>query len=115
MIENLLGILYLFAGTLFLLERKFPAHPLNPQSRWYIRAASINVLQLMIFFVVDTALSKWHGGFSLFNANESFSPFAGAFLAYFIFTFIVYWWHRLRHISPFFWKYFHQLHHSPNT
>jgi sterol desaturase/sphingolipid hydroxylase (fatty acid hydroxylase superfamily) len=113
MIEHALPILYLLAGVLFMLERFHPAHPLKPQTHWYIRAAFINILQLSIFFVVDTALNKWHGGFSLFNVSESLSPLTGAFLAYFIFTFMVYWWHRLRHSSQFFWKYFHQLHHSP--
>lgn len=50
---------------------------------------------------------------SLFNLSEGVHPLVGAFLAYFIFTFAVYWWHRARHASDFLWKTFHQLHHSP--
>jgi hypothetical protein len=34
-------------------------------------------------------------------------------LAYFIATFVFYWWHRARHESDFLWRVFHQIHHSP--
>jgi sterol desaturase/sphingolipid hydroxylase (fatty acid hydroxylase superfamily) len=34
-------------------------------------------------------------------------------VAYVIFTFVVYWWHRVRHASPLIWRIFHQFHHSP--
>ena len=34
------------------------------------------------------------------------------FIAWFVGTFVFYWWHRLRHADGF-WHVFHQLHHSP--
>jgi sterol desaturase/sphingolipid hydroxylase (fatty acid hydroxylase superfamily) len=40
-------------------------------------------------------------------------PAAGGAIAYFIATFIFYWWHRLRHENDFLWLAFHQIHHSP--
>jgi sterol desaturase/sphingolipid hydroxylase (fatty acid hydroxylase superfamily) len=34
-------------------------------------------------------------------------------VAYFVATFIFYWWHRWRHTVDFLWQYFHQIRHSP--
>ena len=34
-------------------------------------------------------------------------------VAYFIATFVFYWWHRSRHEVQFLWRGFHQIHHSP--
>jgi sterol desaturase/sphingolipid hydroxylase (fatty acid hydroxylase superfamily) len=33
-------------------------------------------------------------------------------VGYLVMSFVNYWWHRLRHKSDFFWRWFHQLHHS---
>ncbi len=38
---------------------------------------------------------------------------AGAILGYVVITFIYYWWHRWRHEVHGLWRWFHQLHHSP--
>ena len=38
---------------------------------------------------------------------------AGGLIAYFIATFVFYWWHRLRHESRLVLALFHQIHHSP--
>ena len=35
------------------------------------------------------------------------------FTAWFVGTFVFYWWHRLRHHSNLCWLIFHQIHHSP--
>jgi sterol desaturase/sphingolipid hydroxylase (fatty acid hydroxylase superfamily) len=40
------------------------------------------------------------------------SPSTGGFLAYFVGTFVFYWWHRWRHRIDFLWLGF-QIHHSP--
>ena len=37
----------------------------------------------------------------------------GAIVGYLAITFVYYWWHRWRHESPFLWRWFHQVHHSP--
>ena len=34
-------------------------------------------------------------------------------IAYFIATFVFYWWHRWRHKIDYLWTHFHQIHHSP--
>ena len=37
----------------------------------------------------------------------------GAVVGYLTITFFFYWWHRWRHESDFLWRWFHQVHHSP--
>ena len=34
-------------------------------------------------------------------------------IAYFIATFVFYWWHRWRHKIDYLWTHLHQIHHSP--
>ncbi len=82
MITHALPILYVLASILFVIERLYPAHPLKPQTHWYIRAILINALQLFVFFVVDKVLNQWYSVFSLFNVSDSLSPFTGAFYLY---------------------------------
>jgi sterol desaturase/sphingolipid hydroxylase (fatty acid hydroxylase superfamily) len=111
--ELALPIMLLLGGCLIVLEHRYPAHPLEPERRWYIRAAIINAVQLLVFVGVDAAWARWAGAASLFALESKVSPVVGALLAYFIFTFVIYWWHRLRHGSDLIWRVFHQFHHSP--
>ena len=111
--ELALPILYLFAAVLFAWEHLYPAHPIEVQYQWYFRAIAVNTLQLFVFFVVDAFWMGWSEEFSLFHLSNTWPPVAGALLAYLIFTFVIYWWHRLRHSSDLIWRYFHQFHHSP--
>lgn len=127
MLEVSLFILYGSAFALFLCERARPAHASDKSQKarrqWYVRALIINAINLTVFFVIDIGMS-WcavngylTGGSILqlmgFELHLQSSPVKAAFLAYFIFTFVVYWWHRARHSNKFLWRWFHQLHHSP--
>ncbi|MFO7603801.1 MAG: sterol desaturase family protein [Gammaproteobacteria bacterium] len=112
MTEFALPMVYLSAAILFLGEHLFPAHKTKPQLTWYIRSVSINSVNLLVFFLMAMLMESAQLP-SLFHIGEGLPPLAGAFVAYVIFTFVVYWWHRLRHHSAFFWRTFHQLHHSP--
>ena len=38
---------------------------------------------------------------------------AAGLAAYFVATFVFYWWHRWRHEVDWLWRHFHQIHHSP--
>ncbi len=49
---------------------------------------------------------------SLFHLSDHLNDFPAAAIAYFVSTFVYYWWHRFRHESRFFWRVCHQLHHS---
>lgn len=122
-----LALLYSAALILFLIERWAPAHRDNNTSaerrNWYQRALLINSSNMAVFYAVDTGLSLLQTNEVIVNRGllEAVgiqlelqnAPFATALLAYVIFTFVVYWWHRLRHSNSFCWRWFHQLHHSP--
>jgi sterol desaturase/sphingolipid hydroxylase (fatty acid hydroxylase superfamily) len=56
---------------------------------------------------------RWLSSASLLALSEHLGPVSGGLLAYFIATFLFYWWHRWRHENHFLWLAFHQIHHSP--
>jgi sterol desaturase/sphingolipid hydroxylase (fatty acid hydroxylase superfamily) len=56
---------------------------------------------------------KWLSSWPLFHLSRYVSPVAGGMIAYFIATFVFYWWHRWRHENDWLWVGFHQIHHSP--
>jgi len=111
--ELALPIMLLLGIGLIVLEHLFPAHPLHTAPEWYIRALILNAVQLLVFVGVDALWTRWVGSASIFALGLQVSPLVGALIAYFIFTFAIYWWHRLRHSSDLIWRVFHQLHHSP--
>jgi sterol desaturase/sphingolipid hydroxylase (fatty acid hydroxylase superfamily) len=105
-------VVLLGLGALVTVERWRPAHPCTPRRGWYARAALVNGLNVAVFFPFDGLISHFGLRVSVFDLSH-LPPFAGACAAYLVFTFVVYWWHRLRHHNKYFWRYFHQLHHSP--
>ena len=113
MIELALPLLYTFAAVLMFIEHRFPAHPLMIEKKWYARAIIVNALAFVVYIVVDAVWNHVANGWSVFSLSDSLSAPLAAFVAYFAFTFLGYWWHRLRHASPLAWRLFHQLHHSP--
>jgi len=113
--ELALPIVMLSALVLIVWETVAPAHigPSVGRSHWYLRAVVMTAINMGVFMGVDGLLVKFASNFSLLHLASEMSPFAGALLAYFVFTFLVYWWHRARHHFNFLWQWFHQLHHSP--
>jgi len=97
----------------FLLERIFTAWELPKVRAWYIRVVLVNVVQLAVVVLAGFTWERWLSSASLFHVSQHLNPWAAGFLAYFISTFVFYWWHRVRHESDFLWRYFHQIHHSP--
>jgi sterol desaturase/sphingolipid hydroxylase (fatty acid hydroxylase superfamily) len=94
------------------LEHLFPAHDLEIEPEWYVRAVLVNAVQLLVFIAVGRVWEGWDSRASL-DLMSGASPFLGACASYFVFTFAIYWWHRARHASPLLWRVFHQFHHSP--
>jgi len=105
----------LFAVALLLIELEHisPAREIKKEQSWYMRAVFINALVLGVYFAFDNVWNHYFHAGSIFTLGNVLSPVWGALLGYFIFTFVVYWWHRLRHASSWVWRVFHQLHHSP--
>jgi sterol desaturase/sphingolipid hydroxylase (fatty acid hydroxylase superfamily) len=111
----ILIILVVVAGALFAVERIWPANGLPKVRAWWPRVIFVNAIQMGIVLVAGFTWDRWLQSFSLVKLHDIWPShaFFQAILAYFISTFVYYWWHRWRHESAFFWRLCHQLHHSP--
>jgi sterol desaturase/sphingolipid hydroxylase (fatty acid hydroxylase superfamily) len=104
-------ILLIFA-TCFALERSTPGWKLPEVRTWAVRVLAVNGVQLSVVLLAGVTWERWLSGRSLFHLSTHVGPWAGGFVAYFVATFVFYWWHRVRHENDFLWLAFHQIHHS---
>jgi sterol desaturase/sphingolipid hydroxylase (fatty acid hydroxylase superfamily) len=109
----MLGIIFAAFAFCFLLERMVPGWRLPRVRGWWWRVLAINGAQLAVVLIAGFSWERWLSGASIFGLSQHVSPAAGGLIAYFIATFVFYWWHRARHESPLLWRLFHQIHHSP--
>src|SRR5258708_25153797 len=109
----MLIIIFSVFGFCFLIERLIPGWKLPEVPTWTIRVLAVNFIQLGIVTLAGFTWEKWLSGWSVFHLSNHVSNIGGGIIAYFIATFIFYWWHRWRHTVDFLWKGFHQIHHSP--
>jgi sterol desaturase/sphingolipid hydroxylase (fatty acid hydroxylase superfamily) len=106
-------LLFAIAAGCILVERLWPAMELPRVHAWWPRVLLINAIQLGIVVLAGETWNRWLAHASLLHLSRHFNDLAAAGFAYFISTFVYYWWHRFRHESQFFWRLCHQLHHSP--
>ncbi|CUI08267.1 sterol desaturase family protein [Massilia sp. P8910] len=106
------SIFAVFAAC-FVLERVIPGWTLPRIRSWPLRVLLINAAQLGIVVLAGISWERWLSSVSLFHLSRYLNPIAGGLLAYFIATFVFYWWHRWRHEVDWLWRFFHQIHHSP--
>ncbi len=97
----------------FVLERAVPGWKLPAVRTWPLRVLVVNLAQLGIVLLAGKTWEVWLSSWSVFHLSDHVSPLAGGAIAYFVATFIFYWWHRWRHELGFLWLGFHQIHHSP--
>src|SRR5882757_4965022 len=107
----LIIILVVFA-ICFLIERIKPGWKLPEVSTWTIRVLAVNFVQLAIVTIAGFTWEKWLSAYSIFHLSNHINNVEGGIFAYFIATFIFYWWHRWRHTVDLLWTHFHQIHHS---
>ncbi|MGC1458552.1 MAG: sterol desaturase family protein [Steroidobacteraceae bacterium] len=105
-------ILVAFAAC-FLLERTNPGWKLPSVRTWPMRVLLINGVQLIVVLLAGVTWERWLSSWSVFQLSRHVSPMAGGLVAYFVATFVFYWWHRWRHENAVLWRCFHQIHHSP--
>jgi sterol desaturase/sphingolipid hydroxylase (fatty acid hydroxylase superfamily) len=105
-------ILVIFACC-FVLERLIPGWKLPYVKTWSLRVLVINGVQLCVILLAGITWEVWLSSRSVFHLSQHVSPSLGGLIAYFVATFIFYWWHRWRHEHNFLWRGFHQIHHSP--
>lgn len=97
----------------FVLERAAPGWPLPKVRTWPLRVLLINCAQLGVVVLAGITWEKWLSSRSMLHLSHHVSPTASGVIAYFVATFVFYWWHRWRHEHNFLWRTFHQIHHSP--
>lgn len=100
------------ALAFFAAERMFPGRTLPNSQGWYLRALFLNVSQLFVVLLAGVSWDIWLRHLSIFDLSESLSAPAQGLAAWFIGTFVFYWWHRARHASDLLWRALHQIHHS---
>lgn len=108
----LVTILVVFAFC-FAIERLVPGWRLPQVRTWPLRVLLINGVQLGVVVLAGVTWERWFSSASVLHLSQHVSPALGGVFAYFVATFIFYWWHRWRHESDFLWRAFHQIHHSP--
>lgn len=88
------------------------ARPWPKVTGWWPRAIFLNSFQVAVVFVAGSLWNPWLLTHRPWSA-DSLGVLGGALFGYFVITFVYYWWHRWRHEVQFLWKWFHQVHHSP--
>jgi len=109
----MLTTIVVIAAGCFVLERVMPGWPLPQVRTWHLRVVLVNLVQLGVVLVAGISWEKWLSAWSVFRLSEHVGPVPGGLFAYFVATFVFYWWHRWRHEAQFLWQGFHQIHHSP--
>ena len=97
-----------------LAERLWPDQALPHSRHWWLRAILFNAAQLGVVILGGYAWDIYLQRISVFHLTTLSENVAlQGMLAYFISTFIYYWWHRFRHMFDGLWLALHQIHHSP--
>jgi sterol desaturase/sphingolipid hydroxylase (fatty acid hydroxylase superfamily) len=108
-----LGTIFAAFGACVVIERVRPGWRLPRIRTWPSRVLLINAVQLAVVLVAGLTWERWLSAASLLHLSDHVSPKLGGVFAYFVATFIFYWWHRWRHESDLLWRLLHQIHHSP--
>lgn len=108
-----LTLIFGIAAIFFVLERILPGRELPETPEWYARAAVLNACQVAIVLLAGVSWNRWLQGWSVLHIPRSMPAVFVGFLAWFIGTFVFYWWHRARHDVNVLWRVCHQVHHSP--
>lgn len=109
----MLKIVFVVFALCFVAERLFPGWSLPKVRTWPLRVVLVNLVQLGVVVLAGVTWERWLSSASLFQLSTHVSPIVGGLIAYFIATFVFYWWHRWRHEYDALWRGFHQIHHSP--
>lgn len=109
----MLPTIFAIFALCLLIERLRPGWELPRVPTWPTRVLAVNAVQLLVVLLAGVTWERWLSASSVLHLSTHLSPTMGGLLAYFIATFVFYWWHRWRHESDLLWRLFHQIHHSP--
>jgi len=106
------AIVIVVALVMVLFEATRPGRTWPHVAGWWLRAAVLNGIEVGSVYVAGVLWDGWFSSHRPWSA-DSLGVVGGSLVGYLVITFFYYWWHRWRHQSPFLWRWFHQLHHSP--
>ncbi|CAB3651546.1 hypothetical protein LMG24238_01171 [Paraburkholderia sediminicola] len=109
----MLGVALIVFVFCFVIERTAPGWALPRVRTWPLRVLLINAIQVCVVMLAGVTWERWLSSWSILGLSRYLRPAAGGLLAYFVATFVFYWWHRWRHENDLLWRVFHQIHHSP--
>ncbi len=106
-------LLVLATGLIMMIvEVRSPGRQWPNVAHWWSRAVAFNAVQAAMVWGAGVLWDGWMQRHALFSI-ASWGTVLSAIAGYVVLTFVYYWWHRARHEVPFLWRWFHQLHHSP--
>jgi sterol desaturase/sphingolipid hydroxylase (fatty acid hydroxylase superfamily) len=100
------------AGVMIGVELLMPGRRWPRVDGWLRRALLLNLAQGGAVYVTGVTWDVWFPELRLWDLS-GLGTLTGALIGYLLITFVYYWWHRARHEVPFLWRWFHQVHHSP--
>jgi sterol desaturase/sphingolipid hydroxylase (fatty acid hydroxylase superfamily) len=100
------------ALVMMVIEAAAPGRSWPQVAGWWWRVLLFNSLQAAMVWLAGAAWDGWMMRHRPWSA-DGLGIAGGAIAGYLAITFVYYWWHRWRHESSFLWRWFHQLHHSP--
>lgn len=106
------AIVFAVALLMFVVELARPGRKWPAVTGWWLRAVFLNLLQVGSVLLGGVVWESWMVRHRLWSA-DMLGITGGAIVGYIVITFIYYWWHRWRHEVGFLWRWFHQVHHSP--
>jgi sterol desaturase/sphingolipid hydroxylase (fatty acid hydroxylase superfamily) len=112
--EDVIGLIIPASFFLFLgIEARWPARAYPTRRWWRLRGVGFLIVMAVIATALPLALPEpWLAAHRLLDLSAV--PLVPAtLLGYAVVSGISYAWHRATHRSPFLWRWFHQLHHSP--
>jgi len=104
---------YLIPIALYVLERSFPARRQPDVKRWRLRALLFMAAGIPVIELGRLTWIPWFQQHAVMHELRTLPPVLAGLLAFVVFQFFLYWWHRAKHESDLLWRVLHQIHHSP--
>lgn len=110
-LEATLTVLGVALGMI-VVEAVAPARNWPAVRGWIPRALLLNAIQAGVVFLTGVTWDRWFPQLRVLDLT-GLAVIPASLIGYVFITFVYYWWHRARHEIPFLWRWFHQVHHSP--
>ncbi|AKA36105.1 sterol desaturase family protein [Flagellimonas lutaonensis] len=111
LIDPLAILLYMYVG-LWVWESVAPAKPLPKMKYWKLRGIIFFFFNFTLASILPLVVDNHLANYQLLDLS-AFNPVLGAIVGVTIYQGILYFWHRAIHRYNVLWRFFHQMHHSP--